>query len=581
MRAKTKVISLALLAGSLLLTACGHRQTGGLSKTQLQFKQTVPKKEIRNGGTLTEALEMDTPFTGIFAPELADTTADAEVAAPGQESLFFIDDHYRINNKGPASLQLNVRQKTAKITVKKGVRWSDGQQVNAKDVEYAYEILANKGSKSPYFSTDLENIKGLKAYHEGQSKSIAGIAMPAGAKGRTIILHFKTMKPGMKQYGNGYIWSCAEPYHYLKNVPFKNLISSDKIRKNPLFFGPYKLVKLVRGQSTVWDRNPYYWQGQPHFAHVSMAVVSTNNATQAIKSHKFDVASVINDQYQQVKNVPGIHLIGDKDLGYSYLGFRVGHWDAKKGVNVEDAHAKMNNRKLRQAMLYAMNTDMINRRFYHNLRFSINSPILAQFGQYHDAKLPGYHYDLRKANRLLDQAGYKKAADGYRRQPNGRPLVINLAAHVSGTDFSIWQNYLQQWQKVGLRVKFLHGRPMEFNSWVESMQSNSAGIDIFTGGWALRSEPSPANLYGKNSFMNFSRFVSKKNQEYLNQIDSVKSFSNAYRRRAFDQWQKWMYKQAYIYPISSSYDLTAVNSKISHYSVRPSANNYFDAGFIK
>lgn len=41
-------------------------------------------------------------------------------------------------------MKIDKKAKTVTITVKKGVKWSDGQQVNAKDLEYPYEILANK-----------------------------------------------------------------------------------------------------------------------------------------------------------------------------------------------------------------------------------------------------------------------------------------------------------------------------------------------------------------------------------------------------------------------------------------------------
>ena len=46
---------------------------------------------------MTYALESDSPFTGIFLPELSDTTIDSEVQSPGLKSLFSTDDQYKIN----------------------------------------------------------------------------------------------------------------------------------------------------------------------------------------------------------------------------------------------------------------------------------------------------------------------------------------------------------------------------------------------------------------------------------------------------------------------------------------------------
>lgn len=178
---------------------------------------------------------------------------DSDVSVFGSESLFGTTDSYKINDSGPATLRLNVKQKTATIEVKQGVKWSDGKQVVAKDLEFPYEIIANKATASERYTNSLADIVGLSEYHSGKAKTISGIEMPDGENGRKIVIHFKEMKPGMTQSGNGYYWELAEPYHYLKNVPFAKLKSSDQIRKAPIFFGPFKIGKIVRG-----NRSPGY-----------------------------------------------------------------------------------------------------------------------------------------------------------------------------------------------------------------------------------------------------------------------------------------------------------------------------------
>lgn len=286
-----------------------------------RFKESVPKRHIKKGGTLTYALEVDSPFTGIFLAELADTKPDGIASDPGEEGLFTYDKNRQYNNLGAATLKLDQKAKTASITVKKKIRWSDGQPVTAKDLEYAYEILANPKVNTTMYNSDLEDLKGVTKYHQGKVNRISGIELPDGPNGKKIVLHFKEMHPAMLEAGNSYIWNHAASYHYLKDVPFSKLVSSDKVRKKPLFFGPFKLDKLVRGQSTTWSRNPYYWRGQPNFDHVNISVISNKNASQAIKSHKFDVADVINSEYDQVKNTKGVNFIGKKALGTVILLF--------------------------------------------------------------------------------------------------------------------------------------------------------------------------------------------------------------------------------------------------------------------
>ncbi|MCS8611429.1 oligopeptide ABC transporter substrate-binding protein [Lactobacillus helveticus] len=581
---KTQLLgSIGLVTGAVLtLAACGQKSNDNAGANDAKkFPQQTPKKAVKKGGTLSYALETDTPFTGIFNNELANSAIDSTVAQFGNESLFDTDDSYKINNKGPATFKLDRKAKTVTIEVKKGVKWSDGKQVTAKDVEYEYEIMANKGSKSQRYTASLQDIVGLTDYHDGKSKTISGIEMPDGENGRKVVIHFKEMKPGMLQSGNGYFLESASPYHQLKNIPFDKLQSSDAVRKNPIFFGPYKISKIVRGQSVTWVPNKYYWRGTPKLDKITISVVNPNSASQAIKSHKFDIADVVNSQWDQVKNTKGVNFVAKVPLAYSYMGFKVGKW--KDGRNVMDPKAKMNNKSLRQAMAYAMNIDAVTKRYTHGLSFRVPTLIPEQFGDYFNKNVKGYSYNLKKANQLLDKAGYKKKGT-YRVQPNGKPLTINLAAMAGNSTLEpITRNYIQQWKKIGLNVKLTTGRLIEFNSFYDKIQNDAKDVDVFMAAWSLSSEPSPNDLYNEKALFNFTRFVTKKNTQLLAEMDSQKAFNHKYRVDKFHEWQKYMNDEAYVVPTTNSYAITAVNSKITGYSLKPSDGNslWYKVGYAK
>ncbi|MBU5980252.1 oligopeptide ABC transporter substrate-binding protein [Lactobacillus helveticus] len=581
---KTQLLgSIGLVTGAVLtLAACGQKSNDNAGANDAKkFPQQTPKKAVKKGGTLSYALETDTPFTGIFNNELAASAIDSTVAQFGNESLFDTDDSYKINNKGPATFKLDRKAKTITIEVKKGVKWSDGKQVTAKDVEYEYEIMANKGSKSQRYTASLQDIVGLTDYHDGKSKTISGIEMPDGENGRKVVIHFKEMKPGMLQSGNGYFLESASPYHQLKNIPFDKLQSSDAVRKNPIFFGPYKISKIVRGQSVTWVPNKYYWRGTPKLDKITISVVNPNSASQAIKSHKFDIADVVNSQWDQVKNTKGVNFVAKVPLAYSYMGFKVGKW--KDGRNVMDPKAKMNNKSLRQAMAYAMNIDAVTKRYTHGLSFRVPTLIPEQFGDYFNKNVKGYSYNLKKANQLLDKAGYKKKGT-YRVQPNGKPLTINLAAMAGNSTLEpITRNYIQQWKKIGLNVKLTTGRLIEFNSFYDKIQNDAKDVDVFMAAWSLASEPSPNDLYNEKAPFNFTRFVTKKNTQLLGEMDSQKAFNHKYRVDKFHEWQKYMNDEAYVVPTTNNYSITAVNSKITGYSLKPSDGNslWYKVGYAK
>lgn len=565
--------SVTLLTGvALTLAACGNSSSNDTSSIK-KMKAAVPTKVAKKGGTVSKAIETDTPFTGIFSNELSTTQTDSDVMAPANESLFDTDNTYKYTNKGPATINIDKNAKTATINIKKGVKWSDGKQVTAKDYEYAYEIIANPDTASQRYTSSLADLEGLEEYHDGKAKTISGIEMPDGENGLKVILHFKEMKPGMEQSGNGYIWESVAPYHYLKDVPFKKLESSDQIRKKPLFFGPYKVSKVVRGQSVTYVPNKYYWRGTPKLKKVSLSVVSPNSASQAIKSHKYDIADVVNTQWDQVKGTNDVNFVKQIPLQYNYLGFKVGKWDAKKGENVMNPKAKMNNKNLRQAIAYGMNIEPVTKRYTKGLSFQVPTLIPKQFGDYFNPDVKAYTQNMKKANKLLDEAGYKKKGK-WRTQPNGKPLVIHLAA-MSGnsTQEPIIQNYIQQWQKLGLNVKLTSGRLMEMNSFYDKVQSDSSSVDMFMAGWSLSSEPSPNDLYSEKAPFNYSRFVTKKNTQLLDEMDSEKAFNNKYRVDKFREWQQYMHDEAYVLPMTNSYQVTAVNNKLTGYSTKPADAN--------
>lgn len=77
-----------LSSAALTLTACGNNNNNNASDKKVSFKEAVPKEQVKKGGTLKYAIESDSPFTGIFLPELSDTSTDTEIQSPGLEGLF-------------------------------------------------------------------------------------------------------------------------------------------------------------------------------------------------------------------------------------------------------------------------------------------------------------------------------------------------------------------------------------------------------------------------------------------------------------------------------------------------------------
>lgn len=592
---KKLVLSAMAVLATLSLAACSSKKSSSSSETagthasvklSTNYKNTAKTdSSATKNGTLKLAEVNDSPFQGITDPILASNAEDADVFAPGgQDNLFNVDKNYKIIDGGLANQRLSRKNKTATITLRSNAKWSNGSKVTAKDIEYAYEVVANKNTTSQQYSSDFNAIKGMAAYHSGKAKTISGITYPDGQNGRTAVIHFTKMSPSMKFSGNSFIWGTVEPYEYIKNVPIAKLASSKQIRKNPIFTGPYKLDKVVEGESTSWSPNKYYWGKKAQIGHISINVVSSNNIDKAIQSKKYD--SVVPNasgnlggtDYKNLKSLKNYKIVGQPALSYNYFAFNLGYYDTKTGKNVSDPNAKMANKNLRQAMMYALNQDQILKKFGNGVSWRANTLIPPVFQKYYDASEKGYTLNLKKANKLLDQAGYKKRnGSKWRSDPKGKALKIYFGAMTSNAaNMASYQDYLQQWHKIGLNVQYTGGKPMETNSFYDTLQKPKQDkMDIWAGAWSVSSEPSQSQLYGDTAAFNMGHFVTKKNTELINKMNDSSAWNDTTRTKTFKDWQKYMNEQAAVVGGKFSYAWAPVNKRVKGFNVSPANNEFY------
>lgn len=89
---------------------------------------------------------------------------------------------------------------------------------------------------------------------------------------------------------------------------------------------------------------------------------------------------------------------------------------------------------------------------------SLQMPIPPGVAGYSPGYRSGIRYDPVAANKLLDQMGYRKGADGYRTLPDGKPLVIRYSSQTDTTarDFDeLWKKSLDA---IGVRMEVSKGK---------------------------------------------------------------------------------------------------------------------------
>lgn len=205
----------------MTLAACSNSKSSNSGTTKhisLPASYTGSGKATTagNNSTLKVAEVNDAPFAGIASGTLASNAEDSDVFSPGApggvDELFNVTKNWKIIDGGLANQRLNRKAKTVTITLRKNARWSNGDKVTAKDIEYPYEIIGNKDTTSQQYSSDFAAIKGMAAYHTGKAKTISGITYPDGEKGRTVVIHLTKLAPSLKYAGNSFIWGGVEPY---------------------------------------------------------------------------------------------------------------------------------------------------------------------------------------------------------------------------------------------------------------------------------------------------------------------------------------------------------------------------------
>lgn len=556
------VALLTVLAGTLAVP------TSTVLAKDVTLKQTYVnhKKELK-GGTLKVGYPSNTNFKGIFIQELGTDSETNRLAELGQSGLFRKDKNGKYVKGGLADVSFDRSSKTALITIGSKTRWSDGKPVTARDMAFVYEIIANKDSTSEYYSDALETIMGMKEYHEGKADKISGLQIKDS---KHLLIHYKKMTPAMEYVDSGYLYNDAQPYHYLKDVPMSKMAQSDKVRKHPLFFGPYTIKKVVQGEAIEWVPNKYYGGKKPKLDKVVEEVVPVAQIAEAMRSHKYDV--ILHESratYAKTSKVDQYVTLGTMAYGLQYMGFRVGDKGAN-GTSVLDKKLVTNNRSLRLALAYAMNTQQIVKEYGAGLQKWANSMVSPAYSAYHDNKIKPYYQNLKKADQLLDRAGFKRGKDGYRTQPNGKELTLHLLDQASGRgNDEIRANYMQLWKKIRVRVELVNDRPLEFNTYEDLLHSNSHKFDIWFGNWSLGQEPSTAATaaYSPKSSFNHGHFVTKENTKLLKSLNSEKAFNPKYRIEQMHKWQEYMRKEAYVVPLSYSYDLTAVGKNVKGMTV--------------
>jgi len=532
-----------------------HQEVAGVRTSQTFLTKTTNTANALEGGHLNYGLVADSPFEGILNGVFFENAYDAEILQFFDEALLATDENSQFTQEGAATYEMSKDYKTMTITIRDGVKWHDGNPVTGEDLEFAYLTIGHPDYNGSRYDTTFQNIIGMDEYHAGKAERISGIKV----NGNRVSLTFKEANPSILTG----VWTYPLHKKYLRDIPVAQMSASEKIRQHPIGFGPFKVKKIVQGEAIEFEAFDEYWKGKPKLDRISLSVVNSTTAVKALQAGKIDIAKISADLYEGTKKLTNVNLLGQMESTYTYIGFKLGHYDLDKKENVMGG-TKLSDKRVRQAIGYAINNDEVGRFLYKGLRFQANTVIPPTQPNYYDASFQGYTYNPEKAKRLLDEAGYvDRNGDGFREDPKGKKFVLNFASMAGGDAAEpLARYYIQQWRDVGLYVQLLEGRLHEFNSFYDRLKKDDEKIDLYQAAFGVGSDPDPSGLWARDAAFNYTRWVNEKNDELLQKGVSVEAFNNEYRAEVYKEWQALIKEEAPLIPTLFRYGFLGVNKRV-------------------
>jgi peptide/nickel transport system substrate-binding protein len=389
------------------------------------------------------------------------------------------------------------------------LRWSDGHSLTADDVEFSFnEVYLNEAI--PANARD-----GLKIGKSGKLPTVKKIdnlqieittpepfapLLSALEDGRILPAHkLRALVNTKEEYQD------SEEYQDTKDGKKKTrLVTKQRskfigawgINTKPqemISSGPYRLISYMPGERLIFDRNPYYWrkdaQGKqlPYIDRVVGQIIESSDSNlMQFRSGNLDTYGVSPEFFSLLKKEEKKSNFTIRNLGpasgTTFLSFNLneGKRDGKPLVETKKARW-FNNVKFRQAVAYSIDREQMINNLYRGLGATQNSPVSVGSPFYLTSGLKEYSYDLSKAKKLLQEAGFKyKGGELYDDQDNR--VRFNLLTNAeTKIRVAMGTQIKQDLAKVGMQVDFT---PVAFSLLVDKLDRAldwDAHIIGFTG----------------------------------------------------------------------------------------------------
>ncbi|PWA11813.1 ABC transporter substrate-binding protein [Pueribacillus theae] len=497
---------LLLIAFVFVIVGCSSKTSGQPKDNGTKGNEASKTEEGKpqKGGEATFAYQTD---VSNYDPILGSAGSDHALLWPVYATLIEFSPELE-PEAGLAESWDFADDKTLQLTLREGVTFHDGTPFNAEAVKFNIERANSENSKV----TDLKNIESVEVVDE------------------------KTVKLHLSQPDSSILLALSDRGGMMVS-PTAVEEKGDDFSQNPVGAGPYKMEKRVPNGEIVFKAFEDYWQeGQPYLDKMTVKIMADENTRiNALKSGEIDLADDIKPgNVQSLKNEANI-ILKDK----TSVAFRMLYLNAEK--------EPINNKAVRQAILYGINRDAIIQAINFGSGESAYIPFPKEYwAADQNIKID---YDPEKAKQILKDAGVEN-------------VKIKMNHYSTAYEQRLAEAIKSQLAEVGIQVEL---QAMELQAAVSNYFVEKE-VPMFLSSWTGRPDPQITikNLFARDSFYNAGGHSTDEIESLIS--EAAGTYEQEGRAKLYSEIsQKALLEEAIMIPIFFEPRAAAMNQSIKGY----------------
>jgi ABC-type transport system substrate-binding protein len=278
---------------------------------------------------------------------------------------------------------------TYTFTMHEGTTFNDGTPMTSADVVFTIERAVDKRTAS-FWRGRLLGIAGAEAYGDQEADSISGLEAPDD----------RTIKITLENPDSAFLVNFVDfsgfgilPKHILGDVAPDQLINHPFNLEPTVGAGAFSFLRYETDQFLELERNESYWGEPPALERIFLRILQPEIAVADLERGNLDMMAIGIDDVGRLTENPELTVVSVPSPSLDTIS-----------VNLDREYFQ--DKRLRQAMMYALDRETIVAEIYQGQAQVINSPIFGPDWMGIPEGLNEYPYDPDKARQLVEESGW-------------------------------------------------------------------------------------------------------------------------------------------------------------------------------